>query len=167
MPICDKCQCSFPNHVVIDGVQRNLCKRRFCLVCSPFGKRNRLDLTKLKDGNKICKTCGVFKPADEFYVYKGGNKLNPHCKVCMKKKVLEQQRALKQAAVEYLGGKCGRCGYDKYSGALVFHHRVESEKSFAISMKRGYSLTGEVKAELDKCDLVCANCHAEIHGEIQ
>lgn len=166
MPKCNKCQSPFPNHIIIEGVQRNLCKRRFCLDCSPFGKRNRLDLTKFEDQKKICKTCQVFKPMDDFYAYKGGKKTNPNCKLCASQKSLQRQSFLKQMAVDYCGGCCSRCGYDKYYGALEFHHRDSSTKLFSISRKRGYELTRIIKDELDKCDLVCANCHAELHGRI-
>ena len=65
------------------------------------------------------------------------------------------------------GGKVldsrGICGYNKYIGALEFHH-VTGDKLFDIGGK-GYTRSWEtVKAELDKCILVCSNCHKEIHG---
>lgn len=70
-------------------------------------------------------------------------------------------RRQKLKAVEYKGGKCQLCGYDKSVKALCFHHRVPAEKSFNIS---GCSISWDrLVLELDKCDLLCANCHAEIH----
>lgn len=67
-------------------------------------------------------------------------------------------------AVQYKGGKCCVCGYNKYLGALEFHHLNPNEKDFGISNK-GYTRSFEkVKEELDKCILVCSNCHKEIHA---
>ena len=59
------------------------------------------------------------------------------------------------------GSKCERCGYDKCSYALEFHHRNPEEKEFPISGFRTMNRK-RLKAEADKCDLLCANCHREI-----
>lgn len=67
-----------------------------------------------------------------------------------------------------LGGKCQICGYDKYQGALHFHHVDPTQKKFGISdatARKKYP-EEEVQAELKKCVLVCANCHAEIHANL-
>lgn len=65
-------------------------------------------------------------------------------------------------ALEYKGSKCGVCGYNRCSRALVFHH-LEGDKDFGISEK-GYTRSWDkTKKELDKCILVCSNCHAEVH----
>ena len=66
--------------------------------------------------------------------------------------------------VNYKGGKCEICGYDKYLGALDFHHLDPAQKDFAISNSNIYKNLDKLKKELDKCILVCANCHREIHG---
>jgi len=69
-------------------------------------------------------------------------------------------------AIAYKGGKCQVCGYDKYQGALDLHHLNAEEKDFGIGDK-GYTRSWEkVRAELDKCILVCANCHREIEAGI-
>jgi hypothetical protein len=62
--------------------------------------------------------------------------------------------------VEYKGGKCCICGYNKCAAALDFHHI--KKKSFAIGTRGGLSLN-KLKKEADKTILVCKNCHAEIH----
>lgn len=77
--------------------------------------------------------------------------------------VQKRRRKVKKLAIQYKGGKCERCGYDKCSRALEFHHLDPNEKDFGIGHK-GYTRSWEkVKEELDKCIMVCANCHAEIH----
>ena len=68
----------------------------------------------------------------------------------------------KQTLVDYKGGKCVKCGYNKYPGALDFHHLDPSKKDFAISRRKNCSFE-IIKPELDKCVLVCRNCHAELH----
>lgn len=79
------------------------------------------------------------------------------------KAVSKRRIKIKEMAVEYLGGKCIKCGYDKCIWALDFHHRDSKTKEFSIS-SYGHSRSWErVKAELDKCDLICSNCHRELH----
>lgn len=69
-------------------------------------------------------------------------------------------------AIAYKGGSCQCCNYNRYVGALEFHHLNPDEKDFGIA-SRGYTRSWERnKAELDKCVLVCANCHREIHANI-
>jgi 5-methylcytosine-specific restriction endonuclease McrA len=68
--------------------------------------------------------------------------------------------------IEYKGGKCEKCGYDKYDGALEFHHLDPSKKDFAISKKKARYID-KLKPELDKCILLCSNCHRELHGGIE
>ena len=73
----------------------------------------------------------------------------------------------KKKAVEYKGGKCERCGYDKCIDALSFHHLDPTKKDFGISHKGITMSWNKLKKEVDKCILVCSNCHAEIHAELR
>jgi hypothetical protein len=85
------------------------------------------------------------------------------CKKCAVDAVQKRREVLKIKSVEYKGGKCVKCGYNRFIGALEFHHN-SGEKDFGIAEK-GYTRSWEkVKLELDKCILVCSNCHKEIHG---
>ena len=72
---------------------------------------------------------------------------------------------LKKEFVEYKGGKCEICGYSKCLLALHFHHTNPNIKDFNIGGSISYKRRKEIMSELDKCILVCANCHAEIHEE--
>lgn len=75
--------------------------------------------------------------------------------------VINWKKEKKKLLVEYKGGKCERCGYDKCIAALEFHHKNPKEKDFSISTN---SLSFEkMKLEVDKCELLCANCHREVH----
>lgn len=67
-------------------------------------------------------------------------------------------------AIDYLGGKCKVCGYNKCIASLDFHHRDPKSKNKNIKdiFNRDWIT---VQKELDKCTLLCANCHRELHWE--
>ncbi len=71
----------------------------------------------------------------------------------------------KQRAVEYLGGKCTKCGYNKSLAALEFHHIDPSKKDWMPSRLMSYKWE-VIKLEIDKCELICSNCHRELHEGI-
>lgn len=84
-------------------------------------------------------------------------------KAYLKKAVSERRRKLREMALEYGGGKCQKCGYKRCARALSFHHKDPTEKDFGLSA-RGLTRSWEkIKKELDKCILLCANCHMETH----
>ena len=69
---------------------------------------------------------------------------------------------VKQRLIDYKGGKCQVCGYNRCINALEFHHINPKEKDFTIS--GGTKSFNTLKLEVDKCILVCSNCHREIHA---
>ena len=74
-----------------------------------------------------------------------------------------KRRKRKKILVDLLGGSCIICGYNKCLEALQFHHREESHKTISISKNLSGSFKN-LKKEIQKCILVCANCHAEIES---
>src|SRR5690606_19418515 len=79
--------------------------------------------------------------------------------------VMRAQKRKKQHAVDMFGSECSICGYNKCLEALEFHHLDKStkeEKPSYIIMRWSWE---RVKKELDKCILVCSNCHKEIHAK--
>jgi predicted HNH restriction endonuclease len=78
-----------------------------------------------------------------------------------KEAAYHRRKELRERAVAYLGGKCRICGYDKCTAAYDFHHEDMQAKDFEISS----ALTSweRIKPELDKCILLCSNCHREVH----
>lgn len=78
------------------------------------------------------------------------------------RKVVEWRRRTKQKLIEYKGGKCEMCGFDKpYVSCYDFHHVNPNEKEFRIG---GSTKSFEKqRVEVDKCQLLCKNCHAEVH----
>lgn len=84
----------------------------------------------------------------------------------LKRAVAKRRRKIKTLSIEYKGGKCQICSYGKYQGALDLHHLDPNSKSFGIGDK-GYTRSWDrVKTELDKCILVCANCHRELEAGV-
>lgn len=73
----------------------------------------------------------------------------------------QHRKALQKKAVEYLGNKCILCGYDKCLSALDFHHPDPQGKIFSIS--KAMTSWKRILPELNKCILLCANCHREVH----
>lgn len=175
MPVCKKCGTRFPNWVTIDGKKRNLVGRKFCLDCSPFGAHNTLDLSHTTNSKRQyienddsiyeCTKCHQKLPASDFY---GKNRPNGEkerhkwCKDCFKDDIEERRKTKKAMSVEYLGGKCIKCGYDKNYASLEFHHRESEEKEWQLNHLMTSSFE-RIKKELDKCDLMCGNCHNELH----
>lgn len=84
----------------------------------------------------------------------------------LKVAVKKRRKYLKERAVEYKGGKCVLCGYHKCIDALDFHHLDEGKKVFGLSQRGITRSWTRVKTELDKCIIVCANCHREIHAGV-
>jgi len=68
----------------------------------------------------------------------------------------------KNLYLEYRGRKCEKCGYDKCQASLILHHKNPNEKSFSLTDIR-VKFNDKVKKELDKCDVLCSNCHLEEH----
>ncbi len=79
-------------------------------------------------------------------------------------KVVNDRIRMKQKLMEYKGGKCQICGYDKpFPTVYHFHHRDPKSKKFSINAStKGYE---KLIAEADKCDLLCSNCHNELHDK--
>ena len=86
-----------------------------------------------------------------------------------RKRYLLRRLARKVALMDAMGGKCIKCGFDQV-GALQFHHRDPQEKRFAIcdALNSGYKMKyswEEILKEVEKCDLICANCHHLEHSQ--
>ncbi len=162
---CLKCGRDFLQRQVVSGKFRNLSKRKFCLSCSPFGHLNRRDLRDYTAGRKRCSRCNKMLPSDQFY-QRGRGGLNCWCKACYRGVQRENARRLKIACVEYKGGQCQQCGYKKCLDALEFHHRDPKMKDIKISSQKTVCMHERLRRELDKCDLLCSNCHREVEARV-
>ena len=83
----------------------------------------------------------------------------------IKAAVAKRRKKVRQMAIEYLGGRCEVCGYNKCARALSFHHRDPNKKDFGISAQGMTRSWDRVRNEIEKCMLLCANCHMELHDK--
>lgn len=144
---CLVCQNTFEQ--VHNGMKKYCCRR-----CLEIARQRRL-YPVLAPKQCDRSLCGKW--------YQPKSKASKYCSYRCKNiaAVVKRRHKLKQRAVEYKGGKCQYCGYMQCIAALEFHHRDPGAKEFQVTNQtRSW---GRVKFELDKCDIVCANCHREIH----
>jgi hypothetical protein len=81
--------------------------------------------------------------------------------------VSQQQRGRqrRRRLIQEKGGRCGRCGYRRNEAALAFHHLDPASKSFPLDLRRCSNTSWDaLLAEAGKCQLLCLNCHAELHN---
>lgn len=128
---------------------------------------------------KECRACGVAKPLDEFYRHATGRDGHRNeCKPCRRAKSqryrrdnyakvradTERRRAeIRAFMVEAKSKPCADCGQSYPHYVMDFHH--ERDKEFLVSRfaSTGYPLA-RIQAEIEKCALLCANCHRLRHG---
>lgn len=152
---CSGCGKLFSRPTIDGHVVKTGRMRKYCENCRPVG------LTKKKkedpNGDSVCSICG------KKYNY---NRKKGHtttkCGTCI---VNIRRFQVKNRAIAYKGGKCEVCGYNKCVRALVFHHKDVSQKDFSLGGNHCRKWKN-IQAELDKCSLLCSNCHAEEHKKL-
>lgn len=127
----------------------------------------KIELTEqvIKQANELYKQLGnIKKVAKQMHIsYDRLRNVIISDKITPKKRdTSSYRREVKRKLIEYKGGKCQICGYNRCQEALEFHHLDPSQKDFTIS--GGTKSFESLKPEVDKCILVCANCHREIHA---
>jgi hypothetical protein len=88
------------------------------------------------------------------------------CKRCRMERVSQRRRKIKAILVAEAGGRCAVCRYDRCAAALHFHHVDPSTKRFHLSMQGVTRSLAAARTEMEKCVLLCANCHAEVESGI-
>lgn len=151
--ICANCKKEFPNSMIINGKRIGLYTRKYCLDCSPFKSNGKHKMSK----QYKCRECGT---TEEKLFTKGRYK---ECKRCRSKYNIRGAKRNKDFAVNNLGGKCSNCGYNEFKEALDIHHVYPEEKDKNFSHHNFWSLE-KLKIELEKCILLCRNCHAIYHS---
>jgi transposase-like protein len=86
------------------------------------------------------------------------------CLRCRAEAVTARRRRVKELLVSEAGGSCALCGYDRWPGALQFHHVDPTGKRFALSQFGVARSLERARAEARKCVLLCATCHAEVEA---
>lgn len=137
----------------------------------------KLDLkTKLKKGgqqilyidkhSKQCGKCKEIKTNDCFYKQSKNGLFQGICKKCSNKHTVERVRIIKIKMINYKGGKCNNCSLkleETHPNVFEFHHLDRRNKD--INFNKIKSRNWEyIKNEIDKCELLCANCHRLAHA---
>lgn len=113
------------------------------------------------DTHKQCPKCLEIKEIKHFERRPNKN-IQSYCKKCSADNSYSLMKRNKILLVKEFGGCCCKCGYNKNTSALEFHHMEPEHKDFHFGKARTTNID-KIRTELDKCILVCANCHREIH----
>lgn len=135
-------------------------KRKFGLTDKDYHK----NFTDTSKEYYTCLKCNQLLHRD---LFNGIKRKASTCKKCFNNMAFETRANAKKEAIAYKGGKCEKCGYDKYHGALDFHHTDPTQKDFDISRQLKSPDIERYKDELDKCILLCSNCHREEHARLK
>lgn len=116
---------------------------------------------EVKHSIKECRMCRVILNKTNRPLGRGNI-----CRTCKGKDDVKRRKRKKNEAIINKGGKCNICGYDKTPSALEFHHIYPGSKEKAPHELMFLSWDKQ-KEELDKCILLCANCHREVHDRLR
>lgn len=114
---------------------------------------------------RICSKCKVKKPLSGFYSNPTRSSgTQSYCKLCFNSYTTDRFRRRKKQAIDYKGGRCADCGGVFPYYVYDFHHLdpTQKEMQFTSLRRRSWEV---IRAELDKCLLLCANCHRIRHWE--
>lgn len=127
-----------------------------------FGLQTQL--VKKYHSNRICKTCGnILKGKQLSFCSRYCKHSNPNRLKIAYQQQKDRATVRKIKLVQYKGGTCNKCGYNKNLASLTFHHRNPKEKSFTIGKNCSQYSWERLVKEADKCSLMCFNCHIELH----
>jgi hypothetical protein len=107
----------------------------------------------------VCKIHGL----TEYSVMTRGKGFRKECKKCRCESIKRNKMKRKLQIVEFMGGQCSICSYKKNLAALELHHLNPQTKDFEISYYSSKKWE-DLVVELNKCILICSNCHKEIHN---
>lgn len=164
---CTKCYQPIRRRIRINGKPILLsATRTTCHQCIPYKSRRgrEPDLIRRKEVNGLklrrCTKCDKWYGPEEYY-----RDIGLICKKCYRTNytICQKRVELKMRAVVYKGSRCLKCRNIFPICAYSFHHRDPNKKDFQIS-RAGYTWTDKIVAELDKCDLLCHNCHSIEHA---
>jgi len=113
---------------------------------------------------KICAKCNINKDLSKFHIKcKNKNIYQSWCKDCVYTAQKLRWKDRKRKIVGLCGGKCSKCNYNKCISSLDLHHLDPSTKEYDWDSLRSLKWETILK-EVNKCILVCKNCHGEIHS---
>ncbi len=178
--ICEKCDKEYADDFRIDPQQRKKPSRFCSSSCSHSRPKSEASKVKVsetlrKKYGSPPKTAKVQKPCPNCGQLVLVRSRQICCsRECSRKlqektrgpRVSDWRRRLKKKLVDHKGGKCEICGFNKHQAAMQFHHRDPEEKDFAIGASGSTRSLSRCLVEVEKCMLLCANCHSILHHEL-
>lgn len=149
--LCPNCNQSVPKYVWKNGKKINCQNRRYCFDCSPLGSHNTRVL-EVSENTKECPDCLDLH-----------NQRNKRCFRCY---FHRRKRRIRQKIEQIVGYSCWICGYDKCKRNIHFHHVNEETKSFGLTARELMLKWDRIWPEMQKCIVLCGNCHGEVHEGI-
>lgn len=116
---------------------------------------------------KKCSKCDNVKEITEFHKHKKDTEYyKSYCKNCQSKIKKENRAKIRSEIKENL--KCSKCGYNQCLEALEFHHSDPNKKEYSICfLVNSEKNIKAIQEEIDKCIVLCANCHREEHWRLK
>jgi predicted transcriptional regulator len=137
-----------------------------------FNLKTQYATINRKSDYKKCPKCGYLKSKNSFYKRRCKERRGEpsgYCKKCSNRYHTDRVKRVKEKMVMYKGGSCMRCNLklnDYNYVVFEFHHRTPKDKPENFN-KIKYMKWSVIKKEIDKCDLLCANCHRIVHHELR
>lgn len=127
---------------------------------SPSGSRRKAESSQARDAGLREARMACARHGESDFVLDGRGYYR--CRRCRAEAVSRRRRKMKTTLVREAGGACCICGYAGTMRALHFHHLDPAQKRLELNAK-GVALSLEtLRAEAQKCVLLCSNCHAEV-----
>ena len=157
---CDVPGCAEPHssHGLCSGHDQRFRRTGSVQADKPIRKNSALPTVE-----KQCIYCKEVKPLSDFTPdrYSPNGRVASKCRRCAKEDRKERVQALARQINEYkLERGCADCGYDEHPMALHFDHLPGRKKRFDIGRAVRSASPAIIWAEIRKCEVVCANCHA-------
>ena len=138
---------------------------RYGLRTDPLRARRSARARAAREAGLLTVTMTCVHHGDTEFVLEGRSAYR--CKRCRLERVVAHRRSVKARLVAEAGGRCALCGYDRYLGALQFHHLDPREKRIGLSHRGNALAIDTLRAEAAKCALLCSNCHAEVEAGVR
>ena len=142
---------------------------RYWLKKYGINTKNKKHNVKEIFDEKRCPICDEIKPINEFYINKNRKNRNSYCKKCSNEYHTKRMKSIKLKMIQHKGSECLDCGLhlnNTHYSVFDFHHLNPNEKD--INFKRiKFQKWNKIIEELDKCVLLCSNCHRIRHANIE
>lgn len=108
---------------------------------------------------KTCTKCSQVRPLSDYQANRRSpDGLQQHCRPCQLANVRGVREARRDIVRQAKNVPCADCGQSYPSYVMDFDHRDPSTKMFELAKAKLYG-EARIRAEIAKCDVVCANCH--------